>query len=646
MKLPVSWVETRLSSLLLALETGGRPPGGVGEIASGVPSISAEHFDWNGKFDFSSLKYIPEYYYQTLQTGRLRHGDILIVKDGATTSKCAYVDEDFPFEDAAINEHVFLVRSNPVVLDSRFLFELLRSDYGKAQILRSFRGAAIGGIPRGFTDQVRLPLPTLAEQKRIVDVLRQAEKLTKLRHDFDELITRTKRQLFVEMFGDPNPRFNTQWPVVKLGSFVTVGTGGTPSREQDDSYGGTLAWVKSTDLKDDVITSTEERVSELGIQRSNAKTYPKQTLMLAMYGQGQTRGRTGKLLIEAACNQACAALLPSDELLTDYLWVWFQLSYESVRALGRGGQQENLNLDIVRGIKIPKPPVPLQQEFSRRLTQLLETMKASRLSRTRMDTLLEVLRVEALTGDATSAWREQHSSEISAAAIIRDALLRERGVKLASRPLESVPLVQAVKDTKRPARQWLMDELSEFQRQVLKAFSKYTKDTKQPLIVEDADIFSRFCDDDYVAECLKDFGPSLNNRIRRTLSQLSALGLIAKVTLPKQNAETGELEYLKAFRTLREAEFTKMSDVESIRRALKLGAEEKYYSLSVHLDYETSERAGAGGMFQVISIEDEDANDFTHLVDQGVHYSSQDKLKQDIANALKVTLKQVDLKEV
>jgi type I restriction enzyme, S subunit len=180
MKLPESWVECRLTPLLTCLETGGRPSGGVGEIESGIPSISGEHFNWRGEFNFSSLKYIPESYYQTLQTGILRHGDVLIVKDGATTAKCAYIDENFPFQDAAINEHVFLVRTNPNLLDSRYLFELLRSEFGKAQILRNYRGAAIGGIPRGFTDHIKLPLPTYPEQQRIIDVLRQAEALIAL----------------------------------------------------------------------------------------------------------------------------------------------------------------------------------------------------------------------------------------------------------------------------------------------------------------------------------------------------------------------------------------------------------------------------------------------------------------------------------
>ena len=101
----------------------------------------------------------------------------------------------------------------------------------------------------------------------------------------------------------------------------SVATGGTPSREQVDNFGGSVFWVKSTDLTDTPIQQTNECLTELGIQSSNVRVYPKNTILLAMYGQGQTRGRTGKLLVEAGCNQACAALLPSEELLPDYLWI-------------------------------------------------------------------------------------------------------------------------------------------------------------------------------------------------------------------------------------------------------------------------------------------------------------------------------------
>lgn len=628
MKLPETWVEARLGDLLTRVEAKIDPQTsqseshfyvGLENIESHTGRLLREAEEETEGSDILSIK------------TAFKKGDILYGKLRPNLNKVHLADRD-----GICSTDIWALRASKALVPE-YALRYLRSPAVYMRATQLATGANLPRLSAESFDRLPISLPTPPEQLRIVAVLQQAESLAKLRNEFDELLARTKRQLFVEMFGDPNPKFNSQWPVVKLGAYVSVGTGGTPSREQADSYGGKLAWVKSTDLKDDAITSTEEHVSELGIQRSNAKTYPPQTVMLAMYGQGQTRGRTGKILIEAACNQACAALLPSDELLPDYLWVWLQLSYESVRLLGRGGQQENLNLDIVRGIKIPKPPVPLQQEFSRRLAVLLDAVKESRRSRSSTARLLEVLQVEALTGDATSAWRERNAAEIAAAAEARDALLRERGAKFSKAAEPKLAMVLAA-DTTRPARHWLLGELSEFQRQVFAAFGDYPD---QPLLAEDPDVFARFCDDEQVSKHLQAFGPNLYNRIRRTLSQLAALGLIAKITLLKRNLETGERDYLKAFRPIRADGFTRMADVGALRKALSVG--EVLYHFTVIPDFETSERAGAGGMFQVADLRDESDADRTELVDQGKHYATLDELATDLARRLGVLVSQVEV---
>jgi type I restriction enzyme S subunit len=189
----------------------------------------------------------------------------------------------------------------------------------------------------------------------------------------------------------------------------------------------------------------------------------------------------------------------------------------------------------------------------------------------------------------------------------------------------------------------LLGELSEFQRQLLAAFTESCEKSGQPLIVEDPDVFARFCDEGIVSERLQIFGQSLGNRIRRTLSQLAALGLIAKVTVLKQNLDTGEREYLKAFRPLRSDEFVRMSDVASFRKALASG--ESSHNFTVTLDFETSEQAGASGMFQVAVLRDENDTDRTALVDQGKHYKNIEELTSDIARRLGVSVSQVVLEE-
>jgi type I restriction enzyme S subunit len=568
MRLPDTWIETVVGSIVVDIQPGfAQKPGEEDEGTT--PQIRTHNITPAGKISLEGIKHITASA-KELKRYTLAIGDVVFNNTNSDewVGKTALfdVEGDFVYSNhmTRLRAHRDLVKPEFLALSLHFLWSI---GYSKT---RAKRWVSQSGIESSALASLKLSLPTLPEQGRIVEVLRQAEGLSKSRDDFDDLVTQTKRQLFIELFDNPIPQFNSRWPVVRLGDLVDVATGGTPSREQFDSYGGTVPWVKSTDLKDDAISSTDECLSELGIQRSNARVFPKETVLLAMYGQGQTRGRTGKLLIEASCNQACAALLPNDELLPDYLWIWFQLSYHWVRSLGRGGQQENLNLDIIRRIKLPKPPVHLQEEFSRQLAALRELSNASRSSRASLDKLFEVIRIESLKGDATALWRSQNDSDIVKAANAREELLRERGLKIATSNQDVKPTPRSSDVPFRLSRAWLTNELSEFQLGVFYAFSAYAD---QPLLAEDPDIFARFCDSPEVVERLEPFGPAQNNRIRRTLSQLSALGLIAKVTLPKQNQETGEREYLKAFRPLREEEFSRLADAAALRNALGVGGE-------------------------------------------------------------------------
>jgi type I restriction enzyme S subunit len=100
------------------------------------------------------------------------------------------------------------------------------------------------------------------------------------------------------------------------------------------------------------------------LKASNCEIFPVGTILVAMYGQGLTRGRTAKLGIPATTNQACAAILPTTKINNSYLWTYLKISYNEIRDLGRGGNQPNMNLSMVRDLEIPVPPLSLQEEFA------------------------------------------------------------------------------------------------------------------------------------------------------------------------------------------------------------------------------------------------------------------------------------------
>ena len=165
-----TWERTKLSEFI-TLESGSRPRGGVRGILEGIPSLGGEHLNDEGSFNFEKIKYVPEAFFESLNKGRIYPDDIIVVKDGATTGKTSFVDNDFPHKEAAVNEHLFIVRVDPKVAFSKFVFYYLFSGAGQKQILSDFRGATVGGISRNFPLKVTVPIPSLTEQEQIVSEL-------------------------------------------------------------------------------------------------------------------------------------------------------------------------------------------------------------------------------------------------------------------------------------------------------------------------------------------------------------------------------------------------------------------------------------------------------------------------------------------
>ena len=255
---------------------------------------------------------------------------------------------------------------NSKQIDLRYLFYAFKN----AKLARHTITTSIPGLNRNDIYKTEIPLPPLAEQQRIAAILDQADALrTKRRAALAKLDT-LLQATFLDMFGDPvtNPM---GWEVKPLGEVTDVKTGSTPSREHEGNYGGIVPWVKTTEVNWGTITQTEETVSKQGIKSARLKTYPKNSILIAMYGQGKTRGKSAVLGIDATVNQACAVLLPTNKFETEYIAVLLKHSYETIRNLGRGGNQPNLNLELVKSFQIPLPPVELQNDFSKIIKKIL-----------------------------------------------------------------------------------------------------------------------------------------------------------------------------------------------------------------------------------------------------------------------------------
>lgn len=173
------WTVVPLGTVLISLESGKRPKGGVKDIKTGIPSLGGEHLNSDGGFKFENIRYIPEEFALNMLRGQIKQDDILIVKDGATTGKISFVNRDFPYSNAVVNEHVFICRISKFI-DPKFIFYFLFSETGQKRILENFKGSAQGGINSSFSAETLISLAPLNEQKRIVNKIE--ELLSELDH--------------------------------------------------------------------------------------------------------------------------------------------------------------------------------------------------------------------------------------------------------------------------------------------------------------------------------------------------------------------------------------------------------------------------------------------------------------------------------
>lgn len=155
----------------------------------------------------------------------------------------------------------------------------------------------------------------------------------------------------------------TEWEKVTLGEVATISSGSTPSRSNASFWNGTIPWVTTTQIQNNIINlnDVKEFITDDGLKKSSLKIIPKGTLLMAMYGQGKTRGQVGILNFDSTINQACAAIGVSQKVSSLFLYQYFQFKYENIRALSNSGGQKNLSAEIIKSIEFNLPPF-LEQE--------------------------------------------------------------------------------------------------------------------------------------------------------------------------------------------------------------------------------------------------------------------------------------------
>ena len=250
------------------------------------------------------------------------------------------------------------VRADELLMEPRFLEYFLLDPDTQRAIDRMKTGISDSGLNLTRSRFLALPVvvPPPAEQRRIVEILE--DHLSRLDAARSALAAaQRRRDAWLDAMLDR--AVAGSWAEKLIGEVAVVGSGATPLRSRTDYYeNGAVPWVTSGALNDSFITSPTSYITETALRETAAKVWPVGTLLVAMYGEGRTRGRCSELAIASTTNQACAAILMKEEHKALQTWIKLvlQSSYQRMRRMASGGVQPNLSLGLIRGMSIPIPP--------------------------------------------------------------------------------------------------------------------------------------------------------------------------------------------------------------------------------------------------------------------------------------------------
>ena len=361
----------------------------------------------DGNMDFGKCTYISWDKYNESPEIMVQCGDILLVKTGSSYGKCAFVKE-LP-KEATINPQFVVLKY--IQIDAKYLTCVLQSSYARHCYDDFVLGTAIPTFTQAVLGNMYIPLPSITEQKSIVDSIKDwsvlVEQLEFGKFKLQDTIKQAKSKILdlaihgklvpQDPYDEPaaellkrinpkaeitcdNPQYGKLpkgWCETLLGNIGTWQSGATPSRLRKDYYNGDIPWLKTGDLNDGFITSIPEKITEKALEETSVKLNPTGSVLIAMYGA--TIGKVGILTLPATTNQACCACV---NYVCDKMFLFYLLLANRDRfiAMGGGGAQPNISKEKITNTHIPLPPLYEQQRIVIKIEELfaqLDKIEAS-----------------------------------------------------------------------------------------------------------------------------------------------------------------------------------------------------------------------------------------------------------------------------
>jgi type I restriction enzyme S subunit len=383
----------------------------------------------------------------------VNEGDVIVSLTRPNLNAVALVPSKYDEQIASTGFEVI----RPILVEPKYIFSMTRTKHFIDNITGAGQGALYPAAKSSDVQAYSFFLPPLAEQQEIANQLDSLlAKVDSIKNRLDaipDIIKRFRQSvLAAAVSGKLTDEWRKkqhhsldEWKLKSLGDVALVQTGSTPLKSENKYYDdGDIPWLTSSVTGQRMVTTSEQFVTSLAVEECRLKIFEPGTLLVAMYGEGKTRGQVTEIAIRAATNQACAAVVvDSNKANKSYVKLCIEASYQETRRLAEGGNQPNLNLSKVRSIPVYLPPHIEQQEVINVVEKLFSVAdkveeKVS-AAQELVNNLTQTILAKAFRGELTSEWREFNQAlitgENSAEALLakikaeRDALYKKKSSK-------------------------------------------------------------------------------------------------------------------------------------------------------------------------------------------------------------------------
>jgi restriction endonuclease S subunit len=354
---------------------------------SGLPIIRIQNLnDPTKPFNYTSKNPAEKF--------RVRPGDTLLSWSGTPGTSFGCFRWDGP--EGWLNQHIFNVHLNAEVLPPFFIYQVnskLEELIGKAH-----GGVGLQHITKGALSSVKITVPPLADQDRIVKLLDEADDLRKLRSQADRHTTALIEAVFHKMFGDVQ-RNSKEWPIKVVGDLCDLVRGSSPRPKSDPRYyGGAIPRLMIEDITRDgwLVTPRVDSLTELGATMS--RPVKAGTIVMAVSGN---IGLCGQLAVDACIHDGFVAFkdLRADLVLPLFFGIAMSQMRQAHQRNQAGAIFQNITTTDVKAMVIPLPPLSLQGDFCQRVAEIRGLEGEQAVSRRRLDDLFQSMLHQAFEGD-------------------------------------------------------------------------------------------------------------------------------------------------------------------------------------------------------------------------------------------------------